>query len=285
MKLTFSGINRALLVFVGLTFSVTAGAQDLGFKVRPGLARNDSKQTVLALNLAFNIGDEKHDASESFQRSIFYRGNADASFFLRHASTNPENQEISVSTGFEVSLSKVADVGPSADPDAAEALEFDWGALGLGLSGKYESSQDWQEQGLNFGAELRYTAPEGGPGLIINYSAVVPLKSEIRDQMTEDLKTISRLDASVYWLTPRIKDRVSFTLHLRAFRSFSLREPLKAALQDGIFFRAGVIYQLNANLKVVQLDNVFIKRALGRLPTESEDHKAWTIGVELSPEN
>lgn len=287
MTLTFSRINRVLLLFVGLTLSVTAGAQDISFKIRPGLTRNDAEKIVPALNLSFNLEHLGHKALESFPRSFFFQGKGDVTF-LRHASANPENQEISVSAGLEISLSKLADVGDITDLEDiedAEALEFNWGAIGFGVSGKYESSQDWDEQGLNFGAEMRYTTPEGGPGFIVNYSAVVPLKSKIRKQMMEDLKTISRLDAAAYWLTPRIKDKVSFTLDLRVFRSFSLQDPLKEALQDGIFFRVGVVYQFNANLQGVQLDNLFIKRALGRLPTESEDHKAWTIGLELSPRN
>lgn len=285
MTLTFSRINRALLL-VCLTLSGTAGAQEFSFQIKPGLTRNDAKKIVPALSLSGSIDYEQHKVPQSFQRSIFFQGKADASF-LRHASSNPENQEVSISAGLEISLSKVAEVDLS-NPDAvedAEALKFDWGAVGLGASAKYESSQDWEEQGLNFGAEIRYTAPSGGPGIIINYAAVVPLKSKIRDLMTEDLKTISRLDAAAYWLTPRIQDRVSFALQIRAFRSFSLREPLKEAFQDGLFFRVGLLFHLNTHLKVIRVDNIFIKRALGRLPTESNDHKAWTIGLELSPGN
>lgn len=290
MKLKFSRINYTCLLFVSLILSGTAGAQQIGFKVMPGLTRNDAKKLIPTSSLSFNIKNEKHEALESFGRSMFYQGNIDASFFFKHASTNPENHEVSAATGLEISLSRAADVDVSNitdldDIEEVEADEFDWGAIGLGLSVKYESSQDWAEQALNLGAELRYTALEGWPSLIINYAAVVPLKSEIRDQMTEDLKTISRLDASTFWVTPRIKDRVGFTIHVRAFRSFSLREPLKKALQDGLFFRGGLVVYLNKNLSCIQLDNIFIKRALGKLPTESEDLKAWTIGVELSPRN
>ena len=284
MKLTFSGINRIFLLVLCLIFSSTASAQKFGFKVSPGLTRNDADKIVPQLNLGLSLHHLGHKPLENFPRSFFFQGKADATF-MRHASENPENHELALSAGIDISLKKVAEVDLS-DPDAvddAEPLEFDYGAIGFAASGKYEASQDWDEQGLNFGGEVRYTPPAWWPSFIINFAAIVPLKSELRDLVGVNLDAISRLDASAYWITPRIKDKVSFTFHLRAFRAFSLSKPLKEAFQDGLFFRSGIIYHLNKNLKIVHWDNFFIKGALGQLPTESDDHKAVTIGVELSP--
>jgi hypothetical protein len=281
--------NVRRLALIGLFFiaAPAAWAQEpvsYTVDISPKLVRNDRNAIRPALRLAYSVEHRAHQATVSFSRSLFFESTGRATF-VTEPEQNPDNQELRLALGAEMSLRKVAEIDFDADPDADEGpFEFDYGVVGIDLAGAYEVSQDWDEQAFRLGVEGRYTTEIPWlPSALVAFHALFPARSDVRDTLGEDEDTFWRLDGGLYWFIPI--GPIALALEAAGFRALGLSESLeRAGFEDGLYGSAALVYRPFHALGPLRLDEVFIRWTEGQRPTATEARHAGAIGLTLGVE-
>ncbi|HKJ03691.1 MAG TPA: hypothetical protein VJ997_14585 [Longimicrobiales bacterium] len=227
-----------------------------------------------------------HDLSTDFPRSYYLTGDADLMVFSSSL-TVPQALTISGAFGWSVSLAKVNPVDTlSNDPDAdtsAGARAFDYGFLGVGGYGRFESSADRKERAVLFGAEFRYANPMWpfAPSLVATWDWVKPTSSRARAASDLGLDSYDRWTVRGYWLIP--VRSVTVEVDAAAFGARGLPSVLDAQGWDsGEYVRATLVWQLRQGLsRHFVLNGVTVAYADGQLPTAPANRHAVTVGVEV----
>lgn len=278
----FGLVLFAVFLPAGAATQERCAEEGLDASVSPELLAGEDDRETLALGFSLDYQRESADTRPRFPRVSFLCVDVNGTAPFTRIRV-PQNLEGSLRFGASFSLSERAPPDPDADLDAAESYLFDYGVLGLGGHGAYESDTELDEQAVVGGGELRWVNPNWPilPSIVVTLDAVLPTRSEARDTLRLGKDIHGRLTVRGYWLIP-LPARLELELDAGWFRAFGLEEVLEAQGWDEGPYLAGELgLDVGWAVGPTVLDELFVGYAWGQHATAGEERKAWTLGLEV----
>lgn len=256
-------------------------AQPRALSIGPAYADNIDER-AFAIAALGRFCHAAYDTRPMLPRAFYTGLEADGVIPLRSL-VLPNDITASAFLGLTIALTeRLPDPGGDLD-DLGEAFRFNYGVLGLGASAAYESSTHFEEQNVTGQAELRWVHPGWPvmPSLVLGVGAVLPVRSELRNNLDEGNDLHGRLSIEAYWLIPASR-HFEIEALARYVAGFGLEEVVSAAgLDQAGLLQGRASWLLGANLGPLTLSRVFVEYGYGRSPTDVEDRHAWTLGVRI----
>lgn len=264
------------IVLSGLILIPELAAQSLS--VKPGLVRMENEKLAIGVDVEADYQKEYTLTSETtFPRLIQFDLAANATL-LRRPAMNPKHQNLDLFLGYLVSFKKAQELQPGEEPEPGT----DYGSLGLGINASFEADQTFTEQNVESGIELRYvnSAHQFLPILESSYQFVLPVRSDIRDDLNEDNDFFKRFEARAFWAV-RL-NRFLLNPDFRYFRSIDLSSDLEnLGLDEGLHSSISLGYMF-ANEETGPLrffEYIYLQYNHGQLPVYLDNRETIEAGI------
>ncbi|MFW5708190.1 MAG: hypothetical protein ACOC12_09730 [Bacteroidota bacterium] len=190
---------------------------------------------------------------------------------------NPKTQQANFFFSYLVSLRKAEELTLGQEPVGAP----DFGSIYIGAKALYETSQDFSEQNLALGAEIRYVTShrQAIPNFYASLALVSPLRSALRNALNESNNNFSRIDLQMEW-TLRF-GRIIIHPEARYFYSIQLQEKLAdAGLDQGLYGSVSLGYMLSRSGEGIfrYLQYLFVQYNRGQLPVYTDERETIEMG-------